>query len=255
MLEIYSFASNRPDLIEPQFESFERHLKEPFVFRVVNNAFWNDSEAWHRIELECHRLGLEVIDVPRDLTHAAHLGPNIFSNITGMYTSVGASCGYSVDITWSQIISHRDGKVLLCHHDMFLVEYCVLSDFIADKPLAFVPQDRPPHIDLSKGESECYLWEGFVLADIPKLPMPNSICWWGGEVNGAITDVGGRSYWWFKEYKVPYFRIVPLHVSENNIDYEYLVFNGRPLVLHYRKAAYDKTENLAAKNELLLKKL
>lgn len=251
MLEIYSFASNRPDLIQPQLESFEKHLREPFVFRVVNNGFWNDSDAWYRIEIECHRLGIERIDVPKDLTYAEH----VFNLGTGMYMSVGASCGYSVDITWSKIISHKDGKVLICHHDMFLVEDCTLSDFIADKPLAFVPQDRPPHIDLSKGESECHLWEGFVLADIPKLPMPSSICWWGGEVNGAITDVGGRSYWWFKEHRVPYFRIVPSHVSVNNMDYEYLLFNGKPLVLHYRKASYDKTENLAAKNAFILGKL
>jgi hypothetical protein len=237
MLEIYSFASNRPDLIRPQFESFERHLKEPFVFRVVNNGLWNGTGvAYGAITAQCIQLTLGMIDVPKDLTRAAHLATDIFDPITGEYTSVGASCGYSVDSIWTDIISQRDGKVLLCHHDMFLVEDAVLSDFIAVRPLAFIPQDRPPHIDLSKGESECYLWEGFVLADIPKLPMPSSICWWGGEVNGAITDVGGRSYWWFKEHKVPYFRIVPEHIN----DYEYLTFNGKRVVLHYRQASYGQ---------------
>ena len=174
MLEIYSFASNRPDLLEPQLRSFQRHLLEPFVFRVVNNGFWNDRDAYVAIESECKRLGIETIGVPKDLTRAAHLG-YIFSESTGFYTSVGASCGYSVDTIWVEVICQSKGKVLLCHHDMFLVEDTILSEFIKEKPLAFIPQDRPPHIDLSKGESECYLWEGFVLADIPRLPEPSAV--------------------------------------------------------------------------------
>jgi hypothetical protein len=236
MLEIYSFASNRPDLIRPQFKSFEKHLKEPFVFRVVNNGMWNDVKAFAEIWRQCDILGIESINVKKNAARVAHMGGNVFDPVTGDYTSVGASCGYSVDSIWTDIISRRDGKVLVCHHDMFLVEDCVLSNYLADKPLAFVPQDRPPHIDLSKGESECHLWEGFVLANIPKLPLSSSICWWGGEVNGAITDVGGRSYWWFKEYKVPYFRIVPEHIN----DYEYLTFNEKRIVLHYRQASYGQ---------------
>jgi hypothetical protein len=213
---------------------------------------WNDIKAFAEIWRQCDLLGIKTIDVKKNMHRVAHMG-NVFDPITGEYTSVGASCGYSVDSIWTDVISPRDGKVLLCHHDMFLVEDCALSEFIADRPLAFVPQDRPPHIQLPKG---FHLWEGFVLADIPRLPEPQTICWWGGEVNGAITDVGGRSYWYFQSHpEVEYFRIVPLHVSEKNVDYEYLVFNGRPLVLHYRKAAYDNTENLAAKNALILGKL
>ena len=37
MIKIYTYSHNRPDFIEPQFNSIKKHVKDDFEFIVFNN--------------------------------------------------------------------------------------------------------------------------------------------------------------------------------------------------------------------------
>ena len=37
MIKIYTYSHNRPDLIEPQYDSLKKHVKDNFEFIVFNN--------------------------------------------------------------------------------------------------------------------------------------------------------------------------------------------------------------------------
>ena len=37
VIKIYTYSHNRPDFIEPQFNSIKKHVKDDFEFIVFNN--------------------------------------------------------------------------------------------------------------------------------------------------------------------------------------------------------------------------
>ena len=37
MIKIYTYSHNRPDFIEPQYNSIKKHIKDDFEFIVFNN--------------------------------------------------------------------------------------------------------------------------------------------------------------------------------------------------------------------------
>jgi hypothetical protein len=112
----------------------------------------------------------------------------------------------------------------------------VLTDYLKEADLVFVPQQKPG--------VPVHLWEGFVLANIDKLPEPGKIDWGYGLINGTRVDVGGMSHYWFQQHpEVKWKAIEPVHTEDTpDVDFhpalfEYLYFDGRPLVLHYRAAS------------------
>lgn len=240
MLKIYTFLSNRPDLLALQYHSFEKHLKEPFEFIVVNNAV--EFPNAQNIEKECRRLGLQSISVQVNkklIAHCESLGDGpVFTgpDSTGNYKNTNTGCGYSVAWAWENAISKQSGPICIIHHDMFLIRDVKLTDYLKDQSLAFVPQNKPG--------VPLHMWEGFVLADISKLPEPEKIDWWCGYINEVHVDVGGQSHHWFVAHpEVKYFSINPDHTEDTpDVDFhpsrfEYMTFNGEPIVLHYRAAS------------------
>lgn len=220
MLNIYTIVSNRCDLLELQLRSFSKNLAEEFEFTVINNGMSLNEESFRATVQETVRLDLRGINVvPKE-----------------PYKNMTQACGQGVEWTWQNVISKQTGNVLLMHHDMFLVKPAVLTDYIKDVPLAFVPQSRPG--------VPVHLWEGFVLADLDKLPDYGSIDWGFGKIGNTIVDVGGKSHYWFEAHpEVKYLGIQPVHTEDTpEVDFhpsrfEYLHFNNDPLVLHYRAAS------------------
>ena len=238
-LKVYTFVTNKPDLIELQLNSFKRHLKEEFDFIVFNNAAMWDSNKFKDIQRECKRLNLSVIDIQYDIELASRCeslggGPVLLGD--SKYQSTNTACGYSVCWAWENIISRMGGNALLMHHDMFLIKDVKLTDYLDEHELVFVPQNRP-NVDL-------HLWEGFTLANLNKLPEPGSVNWWCGTVNGMSVDVGGQSYHYFKAHpEVRWMGLRPVHTEDDpNVDfhpsrYEYIYCGDERIVLHYRAAS------------------
>ena len=238
-LKIYTFVTNKPDFIELQYSSFNKHLKERFEFIVFNNAAMGNPGSYSAITQECRRLGLQTIDIQFDralVQRCEKLGDAPVFRGDLRYRNTNTACGYSVCWAWENIISKQDGPVCMLHHDMFLIEDVVLTAYLKNAELAFVPQDRPG-VDL-------HLWEGFVLADVRFLPKPESINWWCGEVDGVSVDVGGQSYHYFKKHpEVRWRGFRPVHVEDNpDVDfhpsrYEYIYCENDRIMLHYRSAS------------------
>jgi hypothetical protein len=239
MLNIFTFVTNKPDFIELQLKSFQKHLKEEFTFTVFNNAGMGNPEFFSLITEECTRLGIRSINIQydQDLVNRCEAGGSwpIF-RANRRYKDTGAACGYSVCWAWENIISKHQGHILLMHHDMFLIKDVVLTDYLQTNELVFVPQCRP--------EVDMYMWEGFVLADMDILPEPRSVNWWCGRVNGTKVDVGGQTWHYLKAHPgVRVMCLAPDHTEDDpNVDfhpsrYEFITFNQERIVLHYRAAS------------------
>jgi len=241
-MKIYTFVNNKPDLLELQLRSFQRNLKEPFEFIVIDNSFFGGNQhpsGAGSIGEECNRLNLPRISIyyfDRALGDKCFIdsGDRVLSG--DRYTHMTMGCMYGVRWAWENVISQQRGKILLMHHDMFLMEPASLSEYLGDAALAFVPQVR-------KG-IPVHLWEGFTLANLDILPDAGEINWSYGTIDGVRTDVGGMSHYWFQSHPdVKWKGIRPNHIEDTpEVDFhpslfEYLYFDERPLVLHYRAAS------------------
>jgi len=238
MLKLFTFVSTNPALLELQYNSFLRHMKEPFEFIVINNGALTDHDKYIAIVEECMRLELRFISVMYDPALADRLrslsGHRVL--VGNQYANMTAACGYGVAWAWENVISKQRGTVCLMHHDMLMVRDAVLSDQMEDADLVFVPQSRegvPVH-----------LWEGFVLANIDRLPAMDATNWWYGEIGGVNVDVGGMSHYWFQAH--PHLRwkgilTVPVDdtpdVNFHPAVFEHLRLDGEPTILHYRAAS------------------
>ena len=88
---------------------------------------------------------------------------------------------YSLQWAWEKVITKEQGPICFCHSDIFLMEPINLSNYLLDKPLCFLPLS-----ELS------YIWEAMLLADIPKLPLPETMLWFPGVVKGSGTTREAR---------------------------------------------------------------
>ena len=73
MIKVYTYSHNRPDLIEPQYDSLKKHIKDDFEYIVFNNERQGgdpgsgyDPERITEINSVCNRLGIQCIRVELD---------------------------------------------------------------------------------------------------------------------------------------------------------------------------------------------
>lgn len=238
MLEIFTFHHKRPDFIGLQLESFRKHLKEPFRFTVFNNAAFDlDKKNYLAIYAECRRLDINHIAVALDLetaNTARHytVGPVFHANMT--YHNANVACAYPLVWAWKTIISQIRGSVLILDSDIFLTEPIVFSDYLSDANLCFV---------LQAYEHVKYAWNGFILADLTKLPEPASMNWWCGQIDGVPVDVGGQTHWYLKTHpEVPIFYVRPdSRYEDPSVDFQPSAYEilhlGDKKLLHYRSGS------------------
>lgn len=230
MIQIFTFSQTRPDFIELQLRSFAKYLKEDFQFTVFNNDAFNKSNV---TAAECKKLGLECIDVERDSTLEAKCnalepaGSSVFDG--SVYRNINVACGYSLCWSWENVISKKTGNVCILHSDVFLVEPIRLSDALADADIRYFPQRRI---------SFEYMWEALVIANMDRLPVPETMNWFCGLVDGINVDVGGQTSQYIKDH--PDVRRKHLQAERFNdgdeTGYEMFYVDGVP-VLHYLRGS------------------
>ena len=232
MLKIFTIAHKRPDFIELQLNSFHKHLKEEFQFVVFNNAgFDDDKQHYNQINEACKRWNLAVIDIRKDqemvdsyrLTDKSSCG--IF-NAQGTYSNPNVADAYPVQWSWKNYISNETGAVCMLHSDMFLTEPVILSDYLKNYEMCYVMQSRGNDID--------YMWEGFVLLNMEKLPAPKTLNWFCGRIGAVGVDVGGMTHFYLKAH--PELRKLGIgpehHHDDPELQYEYLWLQDKK-ILHY----------------------
>lgn len=190
MIRIYTISNSRPDFILMQNEMFKRHLKEDYEFTVFNNTHL-DAENHHRcmfIDKAIADVGAQDIPVQYDGELAKELQRkeetcSIF-NGRGFYSSPNVANAYALCWAWKNVIGKERGNICLLDSDVFLTADIMLSSYLVSHDLCYVPQARP---------GVEYMWNAFVLADLKRLPVPETIDWYCGKVNGVPVDVSGQT--------------------------------------------------------------
>jgi hypothetical protein len=262
MIHIHAFTSNRPDFIELQVRSFQKYLQEDFTFTIFNNSKFDRQNEYAGIEATCRKLGIPTWDVEKDddliaRCNAVEKSCTVFNN-RGSWSNPNCAGCYACCYVWEKYIAKQAGNVCLLHPDVFLDRPVWLSNYLNMTPLAFIPQTRP-------GLGGLHMHDALVLADMSRLPEPETINWWGSLVNGIATDIGGQTYFYLKAHpELNPTLITPGYCQDNpELDFhpsEYEVFsvNGAPIALHYFRGSnwnYRSEEYHKLKTEWLKRSL
>ena len=241
MIVLYAFTSNRPDFIELQYLSFKKYLKEDFRFVVMNNSKFDRMINYEPIEAMCRKYGIETHDVEKDddliaRCNAVETSCTVF-NSRGTWSNPNCAGCYGCYYTWEKYILKETGNICLLHPDVFLEQPVVLSDYLKDTPLWFMPQTRP-------GLGGIHMHDAMVLADIPRLPDPEQINWWGSKVNGIVTDIGGQTFFYLQNHPdlragfiQQRFTADDLTLDFHPSEYEIFSIDEKPIALHYLRGS------------------
>ena len=211
MIKIYTYSHNRPDFIEPQYNSIKKHIKDDFEFIVFNNernggdpGSGYKPERIDEIYEVCEKLNIKCIRVELDPELQFINGYKQFEGDS--YVSGGShACAYSFSWGWKHYISQDDSISMIIDSDMFFIKDISIQNLLEDHNFAFIPSYRYH----SKYQSEDnrgsialhYPWNGVVIADIPNMPNPSELKWGLGVFNGQPCDVGGEGHSYLNTYK------------------------------------------------------
>lgn len=245
MIKIYTFGSHRADFIGLQMHSFRKHLREEFEFIVFNNSQfgWSGRESYGAIHEQGRQLGIPVIDVQKDQdlinrSQAIEFACTLF-NPQGQYSNANVAHAYALRWAWENYISKERCPIALFDSDVFLIQPTKLTDTLNPHQLANIP-DGKPHPD---GRAFMYMWPTFVLADLARMPQPETLNWWCGRIEGVPVDVGGQTYHYFQAHPELDIYHIPRAHSPNEdscpvhpADYDEFYLKDAT-VLHYRSGS------------------
>jgi hypothetical protein len=265
MLKIYTSSHKRPDFIELQLKSFQKHLQEDFILTILNNAHFdlNDKQIAKQIRSECERLGLPMIDVIKEQTTVDHYQSfeacPLFTS-AGEYYNACIACAYPLAWAWDNYIVKEKGPILFIESDMFLMTPVRLTDYLQKYQIIYVPQSSNTPV----GRSAEHMHSGFFLADLSQIPEPESINWWCGKAEGIPVDVGGQTFCYLRAHP----ELTRLHVKEERIyddpqvdfapaNYMKYWLETTPTILHYVSGSNwnHQSNDYHAKKTIWLKKV
>jgi len=246
LIKIHVFSANRPDFIELQKYTFDKHLKEDYKFVVFNNAQFDSTGGadYDGVHAMGRKLGIEVIDIQKDADliarcQAIELSCSLFAP-QGTYSNANVAHAYAFCWAWENHISKEKGAIAILDSDVFLIQPTKLTDTLYPHQICNI-WDGKSHPD---GDIH-YMWPTFVLIDMDRFPDPQTLNWWCGRIKDTPVDVGGQTYHYFKahpELDVLNIRRLNSHYLNTdscdftppNYDEFYL---GDAVVLHYRSGS------------------
>ena len=195
-VKLYTLACNRPDFIEVQYNSIKKHVKDDIEYIVFNNEKKGnrtyEPEREKQIYEVCERLGIECIPIEFKEEYRVLNGEIAFYE--DAYKNDNCSGAYGHTFAWKEHVSKWDCIGGVIDSDMFFIKDVSLVELMNGYDLGFVPSYR----DLYQIK---YMWNGFVLANVPNLPNPQELSWGCNKVNGTPVDVGGETYYYLEKYK------------------------------------------------------
>ena len=218
-MKIFVCNDSSPELIEPQFDSFQKHLQEPFEMTLINSGRMAMLPAKSREVTEiCNRLGIRVVETQRDEAiekmrndEFTYGHPDRIFQPEGMFTTPGNAGNYLMQWSWEKVVCMEREPICFVHSDVFLIEPIRLSDYLAEHDICCV---CPGKAATEAHPEFHWLWEPLIVADMRRLPKPETMIWWPSRVEGEWTDTGGRTYYWLKEH--PEVRVMAL--AEDGLD-------------------------------------
>jgi hypothetical protein len=201
MIKIFSYNDCSPELIELQVDSFRKHLKDDFEFIMFTceERISTTPEKSREVVAVCNSLGVRVIEVPRDADieanwyYGGHVWEDLFRPDGRLISGAGGvTFGYMQQWSWQRVICQEKGNIAVVHSDIFLIEPVNFTNHLSDHELCAVKNTW------QKGITG--FWEPLLLADMSKMPDPETIVWWPSTVEGQWTDSGGRTYYYLKAH-------------------------------------------------------
>lgn len=237
MIQIFTTPKNRPDFLEIQIKTLKKYLEEEFIFTVFNNAnFESNRGNYNKINEICERYGVPVIDVKKDEAMIGFLEPfetaigNTIFGGGGEYLNPNVTCAYSLCYGWREIV-RANMKTCFLAPDVFLMEPIVLSEYLNENQLCFIPQRRKG----VNGEPINYMLNSFFLVDVPNIQDPENINWWCGSVHGTRVDVGGQTHKYLEDNQ----KLKTLYISDplfGPFNSQKFTIEGKS-VLHYLRGS------------------
>lgn len=246
MIHLFTTAYNRPDFIALQVRSFRKFLLDEFTFTVINSAVFDRPGDSHSIRTACADLGVACIDVQRDNGLVARCealelrGDSKVFNHAGGYLNANVGAAYPSCWAWENFIGRRRDRICFLHSDVFLAAPIHFGTLLDEHPLCYLPQAKELN-----GVTVRYMWDAFILADLAKLPAPESVSLWCGGVHGVPVDVGGQSAHYLTAHPdVTKLEMIGRHIAEDldcttfaPANYEIFSFKGDTDMLHYRSGS------------------
>jgi hypothetical protein len=172
-LKIYSIQYNSPNYIYLQNKSFNKHIKTPYEFIIINNAV-NDNKI-KEIQKISEGLGLQHIHTKNDINKVKDHSSD--------------SHAYALNFLLSDVIKDDD-IVMILDHDIFLIED-LDETYYKNYDIIYTIQKRS-HIE--------YPWAGFIVINKVKnkSDMSFNLC----IVDNNLLDTGGSMYFYLKKHKL-----------------------------------------------------
>ena len=172
MIHIFTSVVNRPDFVILQDMLFKKFLKNEYTFHIVDDSV--DPEITEQFEIAC---SLNELEYYRKPPATKPMNP-------------AQACAHTVQWTYDNLIkkNHTEDIVFFLDSDMFLIDEFDIEEYMSDAIIAGLPQVRG-HVT--------YMWNGIMFFNMPKIE-DKDIDFSDGMVDGEMTDVGGHTYWYFK---------------------------------------------------------
>ena len=235
-MKIFVCNDSSPELVEPQYRSFEKHLKEPFEMTLVNSgALAREPEKSREVTAIAQSLGIRVVDAERDedierlRNESFTYGhPDRIFASDGYYTTPGNAGNYLMQWSWEKVVCREREPICFVHSDVFLIEPVMLSAYLVEHEICALMPGKAA--EGTRPELK-WLWEPLLLADLSKIPSPESMVWWPSTVEGVWTDTGGRTYYYLKAH--PEVRVMELGQSGCNADQDDPELDFHPSRYHF----------------------
>ena len=192
---IYSPHNSRADYIFYQYNSFRKHLKDPFEFIVINDAkeqpdFTNYMHEKTRQEIQtlCDELGISCLPFPADLHNNRRI---LFPK--SVYDKSPNSSFCCADV-FQFAVNHsaeKEGIIMLIDSDMFLFKDVSFAEHLEQINMSYLPQ----------GKTIRYAWNGIVWYKPSEIPSVKELNFDPGTIPGHPMDAGGMTHEYLQKYK------------------------------------------------------
>ena len=180
---IFTYAYNRPDFIEIQYQLFKKFLKDDYEFMVINDARTREME--HDINQMGNKLGLRVIRFPQHLHDKPYLKRWPKEN----YHSPAVRNCNVVQFSLNNYGFDHNDIVVSIDSDLFLV-----------KEFSFRNHVKEYDIAATKSGWAGWLWIGYLVLDMRTLPEKRSFNVNCGQVDDKPVDAGGHTLYYLRNH-------------------------------------------------------
>jgi hypothetical protein len=196
---------NRPDFIEFQYKSIQKHIKSDFKFIVVNNAKFSfidrkkdSSELFYQIKEVCEKLNIDYYDV--NICENTLKKATSGSIVNYKYTTDPYACNYSIQWTFENIISKIEGIVYIIDSDLFFINDVDLESELKYFDCGYIPQYRGVRQNSEMVlASVKYMWNMFCGFNTKRRSDLNELNWSLIPINDQPCDVGAHTHFFLQE--------------------------------------------------------